>query len=142
MLIDFSKNAGMDAIGSVMGLVDMVFGTQATEGIRTLGIQNIQQLNELAKTKLSEVFWRMGIIANGFEVQLNEDFTLYNFTTGETMSFSTSLDNITKHQQFAGSEIKMHNMRADVEMQWKSLMDFVFKIPVFNTNVTINLVDP
>ena len=142
MLIDFSKNAGMDAIGSVMGLVDMVFGTQATEGIRTLGIQNIQQLNELAKTKLSEVFWRMGIIANGFEVQLNEDFTLYNFTTGETMSFSPSLDNITKHQQFAGSEIKMHNMRADVEMQWKSLMDFVFKIPVFNTNVTINLVDP
>jgi hypothetical protein len=142
MLIDFSKNAGMDAIGSVMGLVDMVFGTQATEGIRTLGIQNIQQLNELAKTKLSEVFWRMGIIANGFEVQLNEDFTLYNFTTGETMSFSPSLDNITKHQQFAGSEIKMHNMRTDVEMQWKSLMDFVFKIPVFNTNVTINLVDP
>jgi len=142
MLIDFSKTTGMDAIGSVIGLVDMVLGTQATEGIRTLGIQNIQQLNELAKTKLSEVFWRMGIIANGFEVHLNDDFTLYNFTTGETMSFSPSLDNITKHQQFAGSEIKMHNMRADVEMQWKSLMDFVFKIPVFNTNVTINLVDP
>ena len=142
MLIDFSKNAGMDAIGSVIGLVDMVLGTQATEGIRTLGIQNIQQLNELAKTKLSEVFWRMGIVANGFEVQLNEDFTLYNFVNGETMSFSPSLDKITKYQQFAGSEIKMHNMKADVEMQWKSLMDFVFKIPILNTNVTINLVDP
>lgn len=123
-------------IGAMVGL-PLIGTTMGT----AVGTASQMDISEFCKAKASEEFWKMGIIAQGIELDLGW-WDIPKFLSGSLVTLSPQLESITKYIQNAGSEVAINGLSSQISMLWKEAMEVEFKMPMFQCDIDIKMVDP
>ena len=93
------------AIGSLGGGLLGAAAGAAVGGVNSLNA------NDFIQTKLSEELWKLGIIAEGIELNLGMSSTT-TFLSGGKITLNPKIKSVIKYMEFAGSEIQIHDVDA------------------------------